>query len=64
MAVALAALVLAASGTAIAATNMVSGDRLIKKGSLSGNRLRKHTLTGMQINLSKLGKVPSASSRT
>jgi hypothetical protein len=34
---------------------------LIKKRSLSGNRLRNHTLTGKQINLGRLGKVPSAS---
>ena len=60
MVVAMIALVVAASGTAIAATNLVSGDKLIKKGSLSGNRLRKHTLTGTQINLKKLGKVPNA----
>lgn len=60
MVVAMLALVVAASGTAIAATNLVSGDKLIKKGSLSGNRLRKHTLTGTQINLKKLGKVPNA----
>jgi hypothetical protein len=58
--VAIVAVVLAASGTAIAATKLVSGDSLIKRGSLSGNRLRKHTLTGTQINLNKLGKVPSA----
>jgi len=60
MVVAMIALVVAASGTAIAATNLVSGDKLIKKGSLSGNRLRKHTLTSTQINLKKLGKVPNA----
>jgi hypothetical protein len=29
--------------------------------SLSGNRLRNHTLTGTQINLAKLGTVPRAS---
>ena len=57
---AMLALVIAASGTAFAATKLVSGDKLIKKGTLSGNRLRKHTLTGTQINLNKLGKVPSA----
>ena len=60
MVVALLALVIAASGTAIAASTQVSGDSLIKKNSLSGNRLRNKTLTGTQINLSKLGKVPSA----
>jgi hypothetical protein len=61
MVVALLALLLAASGTAIAATNLVNGDKLIKKGSLSGNRLRNHSVTGGQINLSRLGTVPQAS---
>ena len=60
MIVALIALVFAMSGTAVAATHLVSGDKLIKKHTLSGNRLRNHTLTGAQIKLSKLGKVPSA----
>jgi hypothetical protein len=54
------ALVLAASGSAVAATRLTSGDKLISKASLSGNRLRKHTLTGTQINLKKLGTVPRA----
>jgi hypothetical protein len=49
MVVAIIALVVAASGTAIAATKMVSGDKLIIKNSLSGNRLRRQTLTGAQI---------------
>ena len=60
MVVALLALVIAASGTAMSATGRVSGDKLIKRGTLSGNRLRDHTLTGRQVNLSKLGKVPRA----
>ncbi|HTX33063.1 MAG TPA: hypothetical protein VMD09_16895 [Solirubrobacteraceae bacterium] len=60
MIVAITALVFAASGTAAAATHMFSGDKLIKKHSLSGNRLRNHTITGTQVNLNKLGKVPSA----
>ncbi len=60
MVVAIIALVIAASGTAIATTTRISGDSLIKKGTLSGNRLRRHTLTGNQINLKKLGKVPAA----
>jgi hypothetical protein len=60
MIVALLALVFAVSGTAIAAGSLVNGNSLIKKHSLSGNRLRNHTLTGTQINLKKLGKVPSA----
>ena len=58
--VAVAALVFAASGTAVAASKLVSGDKLIKKQSLSGNRLRDHTITGRQINVHELGTVPSA----
>jgi tail collar domain len=58
--VAVVALAVALSGTAIAASGRVSGDKLIKKGSLSGNRLRSHTLTGKQVNVAKLGKVRSA----
>lgn len=54
------ALVLAASGSAMAASKLVSGNSLIKRNSLSGNRLQNHTLTGTQINLSKLGTVPNA----
>ena len=60
MLVAVLALILAASGTALAASKLVSGDKLIKKRSLSGNRLRNHTITGKQVNLRKLGKVPNA----
>lgn len=60
MVVAMVALAVALSGTAVAATGRVSGDKLIKKGSLSGNRLRSHTLTGKQIDLSQLGTVPNA----
>ncbi len=60
MVVAIAALIFAVSGTAAAAGGLLKGDKLIKKGSLSGNRLRKHTITGTQVNLKKLGKVPSA----
>lgn len=64
MVIAVIALVVAASGTAVAATNLVSGDSLIKKNSLSGNRLRNHTVTGKQIKLSSLGTVPSATHAT
>lgn len=60
MVVAITALIFAASGTAVAASHLVSGDKLIKKHSLSGSRLRNHTITGNQVNLNKLGKVPSA----
>jgi hypothetical protein len=62
MVVSLVALVVATSGTAVAASNLVSGDKLIRKGTLSGNRLRRHTLTRTQINLKQLGTVPSAGS--
>jgi hypothetical protein len=58
------ALVLAASGTAVAASKLVSGNSLIKQGSLSGNRLKSHTLTGKQIDLSALGTVPNATDAT
>jgi len=60
MVVAVIALVVAATGTAVAAGEHVDGDSLIKKGSLSGDRLRDHTLTRLQIKLSALGTVPKA----
>src|SRR5437764_5330941 len=60
MVVAIAALVIAASGTAVAARRLVSGDSLIKRHSLSGDRLRNATVTGQQIRLGSLGQVPSA----
>ncbi|HUA49978.1 MAG TPA: hypothetical protein VMA77_32400 [Solirubrobacteraceae bacterium] len=58
--VAVIALVVATSGTAFAAGQLVSGDGLIKKDSLSGDRLRTGSVTGKQIKLSSLGQVPSA----
>ncbi|MDQ6819555.1 MAG: hypothetical protein M3076_04310 [Actinomycetota bacterium] len=64
MAVALIALVISMGGTAVAASHLIGGDKLIKKGTLSGNRLRSHTLTGAQINLRQLGRVPSAADAT
>lgn len=60
MVVAIVALVVAASGTAVAATKLVSGDSLIKKNSLSGNRLKNRSVTGSKIKLSSLGTVPRA----
>jgi len=56
------ALVVAASGTAFAAGALVNGDTLIKKHSLSGDRLRDGSITGKEIKLSSLGQVPSAKS--
>jgi hypothetical protein len=62
MVIALVALFAALGGTAVATTfGPFKGDKIIKKGSLSGNRLKKGTLTGTQINLGKLGTVPNAS---
>jgi hypothetical protein len=60
MAVSIVALVVATTGTATAATSLVNGNSLIKKHSLSGDRLDNHTLTGTQINVKKLGTVPLA----
>jgi hypothetical protein len=60
MVVATIALVVSLGGNALAAFGPFKGDKLIKKHSLSGNRLRNHTLTGTQINLSRLGVVPDA----
>ena len=62
-AIAFTALVIASGGTAIAASNSVSGDKLIKKNSLSGNRIKTHSITGTQVKLSKLGKVPTRRTR-
>ncbi|HYB30999.1 MAG TPA: hypothetical protein VEF89_30690 [Solirubrobacteraceae bacterium] len=60
MVVAVIALVAATSGTAFAAGQLVSGDSLIKKDSLSGDRLRTDSVTGKQIKLGSLGEVPRA----
>ena len=60
MVVAIVALVVAASGTAVAASTLVNGDSLIKRNSLSGNRLRNASVTSRQIKLNSLGQVPKA----
>lgn len=62
MIVSLVALVVALSGTAVAGVRLVNGNRLIRRGSLSANRLRKHSISRRQINLRKLGTVPRAKS--
>jgi hypothetical protein len=59
MVVALLALVVALSGTAVAA-GLMTGDNLIRPRSLSGNRLRNHSVTGLQVAARTLAKVPSA----
>jgi hypothetical protein len=60
MVVSIIALVVAASGTAMAASHLVNGDSLIRKHSLSGDRLRNQTISGQQIRLGTLGQVPNA----
>jgi hypothetical protein len=60
MVVAIAALVVAMSGTAVAASKLVSGNSLIKKNSLSGNRLQNRSVMGSKIKLSSLAAVPNA----
>lgn len=61
MVVAIVALVVAMTGSAIAGPlkTVIDGSS-IKKHSIPGNRLIDHTLTGQQIDVSKLGTVPSA----
>lgn len=61
MVVAIVALIVAMSGTAVAASSLVNGDTMIKKNSLSGNRLRNGSVTGSKIKVSTLGTVPNAS---
>src|SRR5579862_499325 len=63
MVVAIVALVVAMTGSAVAGPlkTLISGSS-IKKNSIPGNRLVNHTLTGKQINLKKLGTVPKATS--
>jgi hypothetical protein len=56
------ALFVALGGTVYAASKI--NGKTIKVGSIPGNRLKKHSLTGKQINLSKLGTVPAATNAT
>ncbi len=58
MVVALAALVIALTGTGYAVSR-INGSS-IKKNSVPGNRIKENGLGGKQINESKLGKVPLA----
>jgi hypothetical protein len=62
--VAIIALVVAASGTAVAATKLVAGDSMIQKNSLSGNRLRNHSVYWNKIKWSSVGTVPNAQNAT
>lgn len=58
MVVALLALFVALGGTVYASAK-ISGKQ-IKRNSLPGNRIKKHTITSTQVNLNKLGTVPNA----
>jgi hypothetical protein len=58
MVVAVTALVVALAGTAYAAQTINGG--AIKKQTIGGGKLKQKTLTGYQINVNKLGVVPSA----
>ena len=60
--IAVGALVVALGGTSYAAAK-ISGSQ-IKKHTIAGNRLINNTLTGTQINESKLGTVPKAKHAT
>src|SRR5215469_65615 len=63
MVVAIIALVVAMTGSALAGPlqNLIDGSS-IKKHSIPGNRIIDHALTGQQIDVSKLGTVPHATS--
>ncbi|HEY7255887.1 MAG TPA: hypothetical protein VH476_04310 [Solirubrobacterales bacterium] len=63
--VATLALVLALGGVSWAATKLPKnsvGTKQIKNNAVTGAKVKKHTLTGKNINLKKLGTVPSANS--
>jgi len=65
MVVACLALIVALGGTSYAAIRLPAnsvGTRQLKKGAVTGVKVKSNTLTGTQINESKLGKVPSAGS--
>jgi hypothetical protein len=57
--ISIAALFVALGGTAIAAGGLISGSKLENR-SVAAKKLKKHTITGAEINMHKLGKVPAA----
>lgn len=57
-AIALTALFVALGGTGYAAVS-INGSN-IKNGSIAGKKLKRHTLTGTQVNVKRLGTVPAA----
>lgn len=65
MVVACLALIVALGGTSYAAVRLPAnsvGTKQLKKGAVTGVKVKSNTLTGTQINESRLGKVPSAGS--
>jgi hypothetical protein len=65
--VATMALVLALGGVSYAAIKLPKnsvGTKQIKNAAVTGAKVKKHTLTGKNINLKKLGTVPSATTAT
>ena len=65
MVVACFALIVALGGTSYAAIRLPAnsvGTKQLKKGAVTGVKVKSNTLAGKQINESKLGKVPSAAS--
>ena len=61
--IALIALFIAIGGSAYAATQLKKnsvGTKQIKNGAVTGIKIKKQTITGKNINLAKLGMVPSA----
>ncbi len=62
MVVAIVALIAALGGTAYAA-KVINGAQ-IQRGTITAGKLKKKTLTGFQINTTKLGVVPSAKTAT
>lgn len=57
--IAVVALCVALGGTAFAVSS-INGN-LLRNRSVAGVKLKKHTITGREVNLKKLGTVPSAS---
>lgn len=55
--IAIAALVVASCGGAVAAQSLIDGAS-IKNRSIPGTKLEPHTLSGQQINVARLGTVP------
>jgi hypothetical protein len=61
--VAIIALIISMGGTGYAAFTLPSnsvGTRQLKNGSVTAAKVKRHSLTGAQINLKKLGTVPAA----